>query len=87
MSKVPYVEDFLDEPEYSEERLRYTTIHLNELKRRRDSGDKNIHFLDGLSLYGNDPSECAVDGCHSTDLGFYMLSGKMAPVIERILTK
>ena len=87
VSKVPYVEDFLDEPEYSEERLRYTTIHLNELKRRRDSGDKNIHFLDGFSLYGNDPSECAVDGCHSTDLGFYMLSRKMAPVIERILTK
>ena len=87
VSCLPFVEEFLDEPEYNEKRLRYTMIHLNELKRRRDMGDKNIHFLDGLSLYGADPSECAVDGCHATDLGFYMIAKRMAPVIERILTK
>ena len=87
VSCLPFVEEFLDEPEYTATRLRYTTIHLNELKRRRDMGDKNIHFLDGLSLYGEEPSECAVDGCHATDLGFYMIAKRMAPVIERILTK
>ena len=87
VSCLPFVEEFLDEPEYNATRLRFTTIHLNELKRRRDMGDKNIHFLDGLSLYGEEPSECAVDGCHATDLGFYMIAKRMAPVIERILTK
>ena len=86
VSRLPHIEEFLGEPECSAERLRYTTIHLNELKRRRDMGDKNIHFLDGISLYGEDPSECTVDGCHATDLGFYMIAKRMAPVIERILT-
>ena len=87
VSKLPFVEEFLDSPGYTEERLRYTTIHLNELNRRRALGDKNIHFLDGTSLYGESPNECTVDGCHATDLGFYMIAKQMAPVIERIITK
>ena len=86
VSRLPYVGEFLESPEYSAERLRFTGIHLRELKRLRDKGDENIHFLDGLSLYGPDPSECTVDGCHATDLGFYQISKRMAPVIERILS-
>ena len=61
-------------------------IHLNELSRRRNAGDRNIHFLDGSTLYGPDPSECTVDGGHATDLGMYFIAITMAPVIERILT-
>ena len=52
-----------------------------------ETGDKNIHFLDGTTLFGADPSECTVDGCHATDLGFYQIAKHMAPVIENILTK
>ncbi len=87
VSRLPYAEEFRDAPEYPEERFTYTSIHLKELERRRSMGDQNIYFLDGTSLYGTDPWECTVDGCHATDLGFYQISKKMAPVIERILTK
>jgi hypothetical protein len=85
VSRLPLVGEFGDSPEYSEERRQYTEIHLDEIRRRRTAGDENLHFLDGLSLYGADPSECTVDGCHATDLGFYQISKRMAPVIERIL--
>ena len=86
VSKLPFFTEFRECPEYNEERFRYTSIHMAELKHRREMGDNNIHFLDGTSLYGPDPNECTVDGIHATDLGFYQISKRMAPVIERILT-
>ena len=71
--------------EYNQDRFELTEIHLNAIRQQREAGDMNIHFLDGTSLYGSDPTECTVDGIHATDLGFYMISRRMAPVIERIL--
>lgn len=85
VSKLMYGNEFGDSNEYTDERWQYQEIHMKELRKRRDAGDKNIHFLDGTSLYGDIPSECTVDGAHATDLGFYMISKRMAPVIKRIL--
>lgn len=87
VSRLPQAGEFHEEQEYIEQRYQFTTIHLAELKRRRDAGDKNIHFLDGMTLFGDIASECTVDGCHATDLGFHQIAKTMAPVIERILTK
>ena len=87
VSRLPYAEEFHNDFHYTQMRFDFNAIHTAELKRRRDAGDKNIHFLDGASLYGPDPSECTVDGCHATDLGFYQIARHMAPVIENILTK
>lgn len=77
----------LERDEYTPERMEQTEIYLAELRKRRDGGDKNIHFLDGTSLYGADPTECTVDGTHATDLGFYMIAHRMAPVIAGILSQ
>ncbi len=66
-------------------RMEQTMLFLDELRRRREAGDKNIHFLDGYGLFGADWSECTVDGVHATDFGFYMIARKMAPVISGIL--
>ena len=85
VSRLPYASEFGDSNECTEDRSQYTEIHLKELQKRRAAGDKNIHFLDGTTLYGDDPSECTVDGVHGTDLGFYMVARRMAPVIRRIL--
>ncbi len=87
ISRLPQAYEFHGEDEYIEERLNLTSIHLAEIKRRRDMGDKNIHFLDGMTLFGAEPAECTVDGCHATDLGFYFVAQNTAPVIERILNK
>lgn len=81
---------YIDEHEgvgYTGYRLEQTVIYQDELRRRREAGDKNIHFLDGMSLYGELGAECTVDGVHATDLGFYMTAKHMAPVIAEILGK
>lgn len=85
ISKLPFAAELANEYQYPEERWEYQKIHMDELKKRRDAGDTNIHFLDGTALLGNDPSECTVDGIHATDLGFYMMAKHTAPVIARIL--
>lgn len=86
VSRLPMKNEFLTPTAYIQNRHSRTEIHLNELSRRRKAGDKNIHFLDGSTLYGPDPSECTVDGTHANDLGRYFIARTMAPVIERILT-
>ena len=86
VSRLPMNNEFLTPSACIPYRQELTEIHLNELSRRRNAGDRNIHFLDGSTLYGPDPSECTVDGGHATDLGMYFIAKTMAPVIERILT-
>ena len=68
-------------------RMEQTQLFLAELQKRREHGDKNIHFLDGSGLYGADWTECTVDGVHATDLGFHMIARHMAPVISGILER
>ena len=87
ISRLPKAAEFHDDFYCIQERFDYTTIHLAEMNRRREKGDKNIHFLDGSTLFGADPSECTVDGTHATDLGFYMIAQHMEPVIRNILNK
>ena len=86
VSRLPLAGEFSGQ-EFPQVRYDLTAIHMEELRKRREAGDENIHFLDGTTLYGPDPSECTVDGCHATDLGFYNIARRMAPVIERILTQ
>ena len=86
VSRLPMAREFLTSSACIQPRQDWTEIHLNELARRRKAGDGNIHFLDGSTLFGPDPSECTVDGVHATDLGMYFIAHTMAPVIERILT-
>ncbi|MBE6370856.1 MAG: hypothetical protein E7055_02130 [Lentisphaerae bacterium] len=85
VSKTPTAGELKDDAGYPESRRELTETHLSVLAQRRAMGDQNVHFLDGTALYGPDPTECTVDGCHATDLGFYFESRRMAPVIARIL--
>ena len=87
VSHLPYATEFAVPQEFTKWRFDLTSIHMEELRKRREAGDKNIHFLDGSTLYGPEPSECTVDGGHATDLGFFNVAHRMAPVIERLLTQ
>lgn len=75
------------DPLYNETRLDIQRIHLEAYQKLRAAGDKNVHFLDGNLLFGNDYLECTVDGCHATDLGFYRMAHALYPEIARILAK
>lgn len=55
--------------------------------KRRSGGDKNIHFMDGSLIYGEDYYECTVDGSHPNDLGSYRIANALISKIKEILKK
>jgi len=44
------------------------------IARLRAAGDRNVHFIAGDTLLGDDWDECMMDGCHLNDLGFYRMA-------------
>jgi lysophospholipase L1-like esterase len=64
-------------PERAESRA-WQEQFVNE---QRFAGDKNLYFIDGNELLGNDWDECMPDGCHLNDLGFY----RLAEALNRLL--
>ena len=49
------------------------------------TGDKNVYFIDGNSLWGEYGYDCCtVDGCHPTDLGMWRMAEMVTNTIRRI---
>lgn len=89
VSRMRYMTEYpmdAGDPICSEDRIKRTAIHVENMRRGRASGDRNIHFLDGFWLFGDeDFHECTADGVHANDLGFYRMARVMAGEIRRIL--
>ena len=49
------------------------------------SGDKNVYFLDGLTLMAMAEEEGTVDGTHPNDLGFASMARALEPLLAEIL--
>jgi len=61
-------------------------VQIENVEQRRAEGDRNIHFVDGSKLLGEDyDRECTVDGVHPTDLGFMRMAQSLAPIIKPLL--
>ena len=64
--------------------LRFADIASFDAKAIK-SGDKNVYFVDGASLFADDEWQaCTVDGCHPNDLGFYRFYKALYPVFNKI---
>lgn len=51
------------------------------------AGDKNVYFIPGNTLIpAKIGSECTVDTCHPTDLGFFSMAQRIIPVLKEILS-
>ena len=51
-------------------------------------GDENVYFIDGETFFDiPDREMCTTDTCHPNDLGMYLMSQKIEPVIREILEK
>lgn len=84
---IPYI--MISKPDF------YPCIDYN--KKRRDvikesyekaivSGDKNVYFIDGETLFEGEFSEsCTSDGCHPNDLGFYRMAEKIGAVLVKAM--
>jgi hypothetical protein len=86
MSKTRYASAAAGSPAY-ELLMRNRDFQRDLVAKRRADGDKNIHFLDGSTVLGDDYYECTVDGSHPTDLGSYRIAEALNVAIKQILTK
>ena len=59
----------------------------NLVEEKKIAGDKNIYFLDGSMVLGDDYDECTVDGTHPTDLGSARIADALLSAIEDIMAK
>ena len=57
-------------PDYDASRLWQQEL----IGRLRAAGDRNVHFIAGDTLIGDDWDECMMDGLHLNDLGFYRMA-------------
>ena len=61
-------------------------IYNNYLKAKA-SGDCNVFFIDGETLFGEEDWDCCTgDSCHPNDLGFYRMAKTVLPVLRQCLT-
>lgn len=86
---IPYI--MISKPDFNvnseDENLRRAVI-LNSYKKAYESGDRNVYFIDGASIFDGDQFDaCTVDGCHPNDLGFYCFYKALLPTFSKIFNK
>jgi hypothetical protein len=86
VSRIPFASDLRSANSRRKARENRAFQHRTVMQLRA-AGDRHIFFLDGSKLLGRDFDECAVDGVHPTDLGFYRIAGGMIPAIKRTLKR
>ena len=83
---VPVV--FMSAPDarfHDENWIKRRDIVYNTYTNAVKSGDKNVYFIDGNRLLGEDDwRACSVDCTHPNDLGHYRMAKNIIPVIEKI---
>ena len=86
VSKTRYAKEALkSEPGMALARKKCKAFQKGLVKELREDGDKHVHFLDGSKFFGKAYHECAVDGVHPTDLGFFKMAKGMEPAIAELL--
>ena len=85
--EIPYImvskPDFFRDPINNAKRR---AVILESYNKAIASGDRNVYFIDGETLFDGDCSEsCTSDGCHPNDLGFYRMANKIGSVLAQVL--
>ena len=60
------------------------SIIKNTYKKAIAEGDKNVFFILGKTLFGNDKYACTIDSCHPNDLGFYKIAKRILKELNKI---
>ena len=83
---VPVI--FLTKPDYrqDENAIKRIDIVRETYEYALSTGDKNVYFIDGRTLYPKNLYEhCSVDGTHPADLGFYFFAKRLTPIIKKLI--
>lgn len=84
ISRVPTANELYNSAAL-EKRLGKAKVQRDTVAQLQSQGDKNLSFLDGEKLIGDDYLEATVDGSHPTDLGFWLMANALEPVIQKLL--
>ena len=61
-------------------------VIMESYLRGRQSGDENLYYIDGESLFGGEEQDaCTVDFLHPNDLGFFRMAKTIYPVLKKAL--
>ena len=68
--------------------LKRRDVIMRSYLKARDSGDKNVYFIDGLDFWvAPHTYECSMDGVHPNDTGFVRMADSIGTVLRYILEK
>ena len=85
--EIPYV--MISRPDFFRDPIDHAKrrdVILESYHRAVASGDKNVYFIDGETLFQGEYSEsCTSDGCHPNDLGFYRMADKIGSALAQVL--
>ena len=86
---VPYIMISRPTVHYmSDDAIRRRSIIYQTYREAYESGDRNVYFIDGFSLFDDDlDGSCTIDGCHPTDLGFSKMARKIGAVLDYALRR
>lgn len=85
---IPYIMVTLPTPNCCTGETWRRKIVMQSYIKALDSGDKNVYFIDGDSLFaGSEYDACTVDICHPNDMGFYRMARGMMPILKPLLYK
>ncbi|MDD4502881.1 MAG: SGNH/GDSL hydrolase family protein [Clostridia bacterium] len=80
---------FISKPDFSDysfDKIKRRDIIYKTYIGAVEKGDKNVYFIDGRSLFGDDYRDCCtVDGCHPNDLGFLRMAQKIGQMIKELI--
>ena len=84
---IPYI--MISKPDFHKDPItnaKRRNVIIESYNKAIVSGDKNVYFIDGETLFEGDFYEsCTSDGCHPNDLGFYRMGNKIGEVIAQVL--
>ena len=80
---------FLSKPDlWDEDENEREAVIFETYQKALSEGDKNVYFIDGRTFYPEFVRDnCAVDGCHPNDLGFYYMASKIYEKMKEINKK
>lgn len=79
-----------DYPNYDPEKIATADTRIDIIRQTYlnavASGDKNVWFIDGRTLFGEEDRDiCTVDNCHPNDAGFYRMYQNVLPTLKKAL--
>jgi hypothetical protein len=70
-------------PNYDDNGMNRLDVIRKTFENAKESGDKNVYFIDGRDLCKLCGNEGTSDNCHPTDLGFYSMAKVLGDLIEK----